>query len=101
MCKALSRHFLTPHGLGASLNGKHWTVRKDPKSRWQGAISMLKNLSYRILIIGLNCGLCLGASVGVARAQQYVTNSPTQADMYCSGDISDQAVPHDSYVISG
>ena len=65
---------------------------------------MRMKLSYRPLIIGLNLALCSLGSIGIARAQEtqrYVTTTPTQADMYCSGVITDQAVPTESYVISG
>jgi len=62
---------------------------------------MHKKISYRILIIGLRAGLALLVSTGVARAQQYVATAPTQADLYCSGLITDQPVPKDTYLISG
>jgi hypothetical protein len=65
---------------------------------------MRQKLGYRILTIGLSAGIVWLVSIA-ARAQetqqQYVTNSPTQEEMYCSGVITDQAVPNDSYVISG
>lgn len=61
---------------------------------------MRSSLSYRILMIGLNTGLCYLAAVGSARAQ-YSPTSPTDADVYCSGVITDQAMPSESYVISG
>jgi hypothetical protein len=62
---------------------------------------MPKKISYRILTIGLSLGLCLLLSTLVAQAQQYVTNAPTQANMYCAGIVSDKPVPNDTYVISG
>jgi hypothetical protein len=40
-------------------------------------------------------------STGVARAQQNAPTAPTQADLYCSGVVTDKPVPNDSYVISG
>jgi hypothetical protein len=60
-------------------------------------------LTYRVLMIGLNVGLCSLASMGVARAQQqpYVSTGLTDADMYCSDVITDQPVPSETYVISG
>jgi hypothetical protein len=64
---------------------------------------MRMNLGYRILAFGLSTALA-GLVFPVARAQetqQYVTTTPTQAQMYCSGVITDQRVPYDSYVISG
>lgn len=64
---------------------------------------MRMKLTYRFLIIGLNVGLCSLASIGVARAQQqpYVGSGLTEADMYCSGVITDQPVSSETYVISG
>ena len=62
---------------------------------------MRKKISYRILNIGLRLGLTLMVSAGVAKAQGYATTTPTQTDIYCSGLITDQAVPRDIYVISG
>jgi len=62
---------------------------------------MPKNFSYHILTIGFSVGLSLLVSTRVAQAQQYVTNAPTQADMYCAGVVNDKPVPNDTYVISG
>ena len=62
---------------------------------------MHKNISYRILIAGLRLGLGFMVSTGVARAQQNAPTAPTQADLYCSGVVTDKPVPNDSYVISG
>jgi len=62
---------------------------------------MHKKIGYHILITGLKVGLGLILSSGAAIAQQYVTNAPTQEEMYCSGLINDKQVPGDSYVISG
>jgi hypothetical protein len=62
---------------------------------------MHKKISYRILIIGLRVGLGFIVSAGVAKAQQYSPTAPTQADLYCSGVMSDKPVPNDTYVISG
>ena len=62
---------------------------------------MHKNISYRILKIGLRLGLGFALSAGVANAQQVVRNTPAQADLYCSGKVTDTPVPNDSYVISG
>ena len=62
---------------------------------------MRSKLIYRILIIGLNVGLSSLAAVGSARAQQYSPTTPTEDDMYCSGLITNQAMPSESYVISG
>jgi hypothetical protein len=62
---------------------------------------MSKKFSYRVLFMGLTAGLSSLLSAGIACAQQYVSTAPTQADMYCSGLISDKAVPDDTYVISG
>src|SRR5271169_519098 len=62
---------------------------------------MRKHISHRILIIGLGVGLGLLASTPVARAQQYSPTAPRQEEMYCSGVITDKAVPNNLYVISG
>lgn len=62
---------------------------------------MHNKLSYRILNIGLTLGLGCLAMAGVARAQQASTATPTPADLYCSGVVTDQAVPNDSYLITG
>ncbi len=62
---------------------------------------MYKNISYRVLNIGLRLGLGALFSTGVALAQYQVPTNPTEADMACSGIVTDQAIPGDSYVISG
>jgi hypothetical protein len=62
---------------------------------------MPKKISYRILTIGLSVGLSLLVSTLAAKAQEYVTNAPTQADIYCAGIVSDKPVPNETYVISG
>jgi hypothetical protein len=62
---------------------------------------MHKNISYRILIIGLRVGLALGMCAGAAQAQQLAQNTPNQGDLYCSGVVADKPVPDDTYVISG
>jgi hypothetical protein len=62
---------------------------------------MHKKISYRILIIGLRVGLGFIVSSGAAKAQQYVPTAPTQATMYCSGVVTNQPVPRDTYLISG
>jgi hypothetical protein len=62
---------------------------------------MPTKLSYRITKIGLSIGLGLLASAAAAHAQQYSRNTPTEADVYCSGVITDQAVPNDSFLITG
>jgi hypothetical protein len=62
---------------------------------------MHKKISYRILVIGLRLGLGLVLSAGVAKAQQVVRDTPAQADLYCSGVVTDKPVPNDTYIISG
>lgn len=62
---------------------------------------MNKKIGYRILTIGLRVGLGFLISAGIAEAQMTPRNSPTEADVYCSGLVSDQRIPNDSYVISG
>lgn len=51
-----------------------------------------------------SCGLILtvfGALAPAANAQQSQTASAIPADMYCSGVVSTEAVPHDTYLITG
>jgi hypothetical protein len=62
---------------------------------------MHKNFIYRILNMGLRVGLSLLAATGIARAQGHSTDTPTEMDIYCSGVVTDKAVPNDLYVISG
>ncbi len=62
---------------------------------------MHTKIGYRFLNIGLTLAFGLLVSAGVARAQRYETTTPTQADLYCSGVITDKPVPDDTYVISG
>ncbi|HLW43285.1 MAG TPA: hypothetical protein VKS00_02285 [Candidatus Acidoferrales bacterium] len=62
---------------------------------------MHKKMSYGILNIGLTVGLAFVISTGIANAQQPARNTPTPADLYCSGIVTDQPVPNDSYLISG
>lgn len=62
---------------------------------------MAKETSYRILTIGLRVGLGLAISAGIAIAQAIPRNTPSPEQVYCSGVVSDQPVPDDSYVISG
>jgi hypothetical protein len=57
-------------------------------------------LRYRFINIGLMAVSGLALAAGVARAQ-VVRNAPTTDDMYCSGVVTDQHVPDDTYVISG
>jgi hypothetical protein len=61
---------------------------------------MPENMSYRILSLGLKIGLSLALSAGAAVAQTS-PNTPSEADVYCSGAVTDQAIPNDTYIISG
>ena len=61
---------------------------------------MHKKFTYRILNIGFSVSLTL-AALGVSRAQQPSPITPTQANLYCSGVITDKPVPNNLYVISG
>ena len=56
---------------------------------------------HRTINTGLSLGLGLLAFAGLARAQQYTRTTPTPVDVYCSGVVSDKAIPDDSYLISG
>jgi hypothetical protein len=61
---------------------------------------MRKSVSYRILMMGLRLGLGIAVCTGAAAAQQPRTGL-TEVDLYCSGLVTDQAVPKDTYLISG
>jgi hypothetical protein len=61
---------------------------------------MHAKIRYRILSLGLKVGLSIAMCAGIASAQQ-VAAGPSQRDMYCSGVSNDQAIPSDTYVISG
>jgi hypothetical protein len=61
---------------------------------------MGKTISYRILSFGLSVGLGFAMCATQADAQQR-GKAPTEEDLYCSGLATDQAVPKDTYVISG
>jgi len=61
---------------------------------------MRKYISYRIITIGLSFGFGMGMFAGAASAQQAPRVLP-EADIYCSGMVTDQPVPRETYVISG
>src|SRR5580698_1831912 len=67
----------------------------------QGAVSMHEKMSYRILSLGLSIGLGFAMCASEAKAQRVVGTAPTDVDLYCSGVVTDQPVPRDTYVISG
>jgi hypothetical protein len=69
-------------------------------SATEGEVSMRKWISYRTLAIGLRLGMGIALCVGVAKAQGS-GKSLTEEDLYCSGLVTDQAVPADTYLISG
>jgi hypothetical protein len=60
-----------------------------------------KKMSYPVKKIALIASLGFFISAGAAQAQQNAPASPTAADLYCAGVITNQPVPNDSYVISG
>ena len=62
---------------------------------------MDRKMGYRILTIGLRVGLGFVMSAGIAQAQSVPRNTPSPEELYCSGVVTDQPVPHDTYVISG
>jgi len=62
---------------------------------------MHKKIGYRIVNIGLRFGMGLVISAGIANAQQVPRNTPTQADLYCSGVVTDKPIPDESRIISG
>src|ERR1700733_2521525 len=61
---------------------------------------MHKIISHRIVNIGLSLAMGLLVSADAAKAQ-YAPTTPNQDELYCSGLITDQAVPDKLYVISG
>lgn len=62
---------------------------------------MDRKISYSILNIGLRVGLGLAMSAGIAKAQATPLNTPSARQVYCSGLVTNQPVPHDSYIITG
>jgi hypothetical protein len=65
-----------------------------------GAVSMRKSIGYRFLAMGLRLGLGMAMAASLAEAQQS-PRVPSESDLYCSGMATDQAVPADTYLISG
>lgn len=61
---------------------------------------MHKKIDYHIVKIGLSLALALSTS-GLAMAQQASPSTPTQANLYCSGTITDTPVSDKLYVITG
>jgi len=57
-------------------------------------------MGYRFLKMGLRLGLGMAMAGGFAAAQ-VPPKAPTEADIYCSGVATSQAVPTDTYLISG
>jgi hypothetical protein len=66
----------------------------------EGVVSMRNRISYRILVVGLRVALGMAMCIGVAKAQR-ASLAPSEAQLYCSGLVTDQAVPRDTYLISG
>jgi hypothetical protein len=62
---------------------------------------MHMRISYRIINTGLMVGLSLLAGASAAVAQQYSRTTPTEADLYCSGVITNKPIPNKLYVVSG
>lgn len=56
--------------------------------------------SYRILKMGLRVGLGIALSASLTMAQQS-PRTPKEADIYCSGIATTQAIPADTYLITG
>ena len=61
---------------------------------------MRKMTSYRILSMGVRIALVLAMFAGVSKAQR-TPNGLSDVQLYCSGLVTNQEVPHDAYVISG
>src|ERR1019366_1305464 len=66
----------------------------------EGAVFMSKRTSYRFLIMGLRIALGMAMCVCVAKAQRPPL-AFSEAQLYCSGLVTDQTVPNDTYLISG
>jgi hypothetical protein len=66
----------------------------------KGVVSMSKMTSYRFLIMGLRIALGMAMCIGVARAQR-APLAFSEAQLYCSGLVTDQVVPNETYLISG
>ena len=62
---------------------------------------MHKKTGYPILAKGLGLSLGVALCAAIAGAQQAPRNTPTEADLYCSGTVDTKPVPNDTYVISG
>jgi hypothetical protein len=54
---------------------------------------MRRRVAHLIVILGLTAGL--------AHAQHAASTTPTENDMYCSGVVTTDKVPTDTYIISG
>jgi hypothetical protein len=65
-----------------------------------GLIFMRISISYRLLMMGLSVGLAAAMTAGLAAAQQ-APKMPSQSDVYCSGMATDQAIPAETYLVSG
>ncbi len=61
---------------------------------------MRKMTSYCTLSIGVRAALVLVMFAGVCKAQR-APNHLSDVELYCSGMVTDQAVPRDAYVVSG
>jgi hypothetical protein len=61
---------------------------------------MRKSIGYRFLTMGLSLGLGIVMAAGLVGAQQSA-RVPSESDLYCSGMATNQAVPADTYLISG
>jgi hypothetical protein len=61
---------------------------------------MRKLASYRFINVGLRAGLAAVLAASLAHAQQS-PRVPSESDLYCSGLPTTDAVPADTYLISG
>jgi hypothetical protein len=61
---------------------------------------MRKSIGYRFLTMGLRLGLGMALAAGLAEAQQ-ITRVASEQDLYCTAVATNQAVPADTYLISG
>src|ERR1700675_298727 len=61
---------------------------------------MRTSIGYRFLMMGLRLSLGVVMAAGLAEAQE-PPRVPSESDLYCTGLATDQAVPYDTYLISG
>src|SRR5205823_1512008 len=92
-CKACEQSRLTLEKRIVTVNGELRFARKADHRGEKGVAAMLRYVSYVAVLTAV-----IGGS---AYAQRVPGTTPTENDMYCSGVMTTQSVPADTYVISG